>query len=54
MVMFQMVALDFMPIEIGLYRIGEKKPIAKTSKDILVENPLGIDKTYPYFSETLA
>jgi hypothetical protein len=48
-----MVAQDFMPIKLVLYRVGEKKPLYETKNPILVDAPLGIDKSYPYFSETI-
>lgn len=51
--LFNMVAQDFMPIELTLSRVGEKKPLIKTQRDIGIENPLGIDKTYPYFQESM-
>ncbi len=51
---FNYVALDYMPISIALYRSEEKKVFAQTTTDIRVDNPLGIDKTYTYFDESIS
>ncbi|MDD5376733.1 MAG: M23 family metallopeptidase [Candidatus Gracilibacteria bacterium] len=47
------VPLDYMPI--SLVVVGKKslKTYAKSSADILITNPNGIDKSYPYFPETI-
>ena len=50
---FNMVAQDFMPVSLAIYRTGESKPIGKTARDIVVETPYGIDKNYLYFPETI-
>jgi hypothetical protein len=48
-----MVAQDFIPIELQLTRVGDKTPLAKTSRDITINSPAGIDKNYPYYSEVI-
>lgn len=50
---FNMVAQDYMPIQLAVYKIGEKKAIGTSDRTITVNNPLGIDKNYAYFNETI-
>lgn len=51
------IPFDYMPISLVVVKKGVgktlEKTLAKTSADILVTNPNGIDKTYVYFSETI-
>lgn len=48
------VPLDFMPIGLVVVRKETGKTLAKSSADILITNPNGIDKTYTYFPETIS
>lgn len=45
---------DYMPISLVVVKKTTGKTLAKTSTDILVTNPSGIDKSYTYFPETIS
>ena len=51
--LFKAVALDYMPIQLAVYREYTKIPLSNMISTVSVENPSGIDKTYPYFSEVI-
>jgi len=44
---------DYMPISLVVVKKGAAKPLAKSSSDILVTNPNGIDKSYTYYPEAI-
>jgi hypothetical protein len=43
-----------MPISLVIVKKDTGKTLAKSSTDILITNPNGIDKTYTYFPETIS
>ncbi len=47
------IPLDYMPIGLVVLKKDSWKTIAKSSTEILVTNPNGIDKSYVYFPETI-
>lgn len=44
---------DYMPISLVVIKKDSGKALAKSSTDILITNPNGIDKSYVYFPETI-
>ncbi len=48
-----LLPFDYMPISLVVVRKETGKTLAKSTTDILITNPNGIDKTYTYFQETI-
>ncbi|MDD2916476.1 MAG: M23 family metallopeptidase [Candidatus Gracilibacteria bacterium] len=48
------IPLDYMPIGLVVVQKETGKTLIKSTTDILVTNPNGIDKTYTYFTETVS
>lgn len=50
----KVIPLDYMPLSLVVTKKSTKKVMAKTTDDILVTNPNGIDRTYLYFSDVIS
>lgn len=48
------IPLDYMPVNLVVVKKDTGKTLAKSSTDILITNPNGIDKTYTYFPEVIS
>lgn len=49
---FRAVALDYMPASFVVTRGG--KTVARSQRDTVIANPIGLDKNYPYFAENIS
>jgi len=51
---YSLVAMDYMPVRLALKKVDIGKVITKGSADITVLNPMTLDKTEPYFTSIIA